>query len=263
MSAMKHVYALAAAVLALGILGCGGRGTGGAPVVVGPATVQIEAIAVRGGEPQPGVVQDPRNIEAREQVVFQLVSYSADGTRTVLPASGWVTNDTTEVFGRLANDSGLFTARDRETVQPLTVAIEHGGQIYSAHYEIKPRQIRLIGRVVDEANPAQGIRGVQVIFYGEDGRRVGEVISSFDGWWRASVPVDVDTLQVNGDTIPASHYRSFRFAGPRYDAGSLCRAPLPIVFVSVPDQWILDERILIPSRNLFPERPGETGCPVE
>jgi len=271
---MKHAYLFAAA-LALAIIGCGGSGTGDTnpnPTVPGDTTnssnLMIEAVlAPNGAEPSnPAnyVVQDPLNIETNQNVKFQLVSYDSAGNRRVLPAESWRTNDTGSVYGQLGTNSGLLIVGSRTTDEELTVEAVYQGRTYTTAYRVRPRQATLRGQVLDSTT-GKPIRGASVEFYNSAGTIVGRVRQPFQGFFRASVPLNAAFFQVRSESLPAAFRRAFRFEGLNYEAGSdFCRAPLPALsfgdnlLTSNPDEGQPDESAIriIPRSQAEPTLDG-------
>jgi len=238
-----HVYAVIAA-LALAIIGCGGSGndsssttglTGGTPA----NTPVVEAVLAQDGvvpsDPTTFVAQDPLNIQVEQQIAFQLVSYDTAGKRSVLPTSGWRSSDTSNNYGSLADNSGLFVAGTRATTTTLYVGIRYLGEDYFAPYLVKPRQATVAGQIIDELTN-KILKEVAVKFYDKDGTIVGKVKQPYNGSFRGSVPLNAVTFTVDSDTLPnvpgkpLTYQRYFRYNGLTYATGDdFCRAPLPVL----------------------------------
>jgi hypothetical protein len=231
------------------LYGCGGSGSGSE--VINAGAPRIEAV-LRGNA---GVVQDPSNFQINEQFVFQLVRYNAGGTREVLPNVNWATSDERRLFGTLGENSGAFAAGSQETPPDLNAAIQASweGRTFTSPWAIRPRQVRLIGRVTDESAPGTGVDGVRIVFLAPRPPNaadpdapaglveVGSVLSGADGTFRASVPGTTTNFTIDEATLPTRFYRSFlaNIAYPaaigdvvtpdynRFDVGGTCLAPVP------------------------------------
>jgi hypothetical protein len=253
---MKHVLKFAIATLALVAVGCGGSGNQPAPstITVANGTPRIEAIVkvlptnlmhpdtwtpAQLLNPQtPGLqadlinptvfgIQDPTNIECGEKMVFQVVTYSTDGTRNILPAT-FTSSDATGVYGTLAGNTGDYTAGNTATSQPFTVTGTVNGSSYSTQYDIKIEQVRLLGTVLTQGTNANQLAGTLLQFYNASGALVDTVTVQSDGSFRASVPVVATSFTVVADSIPQTFYQSSNYLGLQYDAGVVtCFAPLP------------------------------------
>jgi len=254
---MKHVQKFAVAMLALIVVGCGGSGNGpSSSKSIANGTPRVEAIvkvlptnlqhpsqwtAAQLANPQtPGLqadlinptvfgIQDPTNIECGQYMVFQVVSYSADGlTRNILPGATFVSSDTTGNYGTLSGNTGDFVAGSTATTTPLTITGTVNGVSYSANYDIKIKQVLVIGSVLAQGTNANQLAGSMVQFYDVNGLQVGLVSIQSDGSFRASVPTIAASFTVVADTIPGTFYHSFNYLGLQYDAGvATCFAPLP------------------------------------
>jgi len=240
---MKHVNLALAALVALTIVGCGGDGPssgGGDTTPTGPTlgpVTQIEAVLAidrqAPADPNDYVYQDPLDLQTSSNVIFQLVTYKTDGTRVVLPATNWNSDDDDAFYGTLGATSGLFTSRDRVTTNPQTVSIRYNGVVYSARYMVKPQQATLLGKVVDEAgNP---VRDVTLVFFNSSGEQTGTVRQPSSGYFYASLPLNTVSFQVLSSTVPTKKLddsptnftKEFTFDGATYVAGGLESVKLP------------------------------------
>jgi len=227
---MKHVSLIAAVLLGTALCGCGGSGVGSGVVNTGPAvtlgTPTVEAI-IPGRASSDIVVQDPNNLEVGQSIQFQLVAYNATGSRVVLSPDDFRSSDTTNTYGLLGSNSGVLITGNAVSTTLLYIGANYQGVQYSASYQVKPRQARLIGQIVDETT-GLAIRNASLNFYNDSGQLVGTVVMPFQGSFRASIPLTATRFQVVSDSLTATYWRSFTFNGLRYDAGSDdCRAPLP------------------------------------
>lgn len=254
MAAMKHGHSFAIAILALALAACGGSGgndrnTGDEPVGL-TNEPRVEAI-LEDPSLDPGFLyQDPLNLQTGDTVRFQLVNYTNGGsTRNVLAADRFSTDDTRNDSGQLDPTIGVFRAANASVGnRQYTVGARFQGITYTANYQIKPRQIRLRGKVLAQGtgNP---VYNATIDFYAPRNPSdtstsqviIATVRSSYDGTFRVSIPAfndDVDTAQeanaaaqirftVRATNLPDGYFRSFRFNGLQYDAGSnVCRPTL-------------------------------------
>ncbi len=226
---MKQLSLIATALLGIALCGCGGSGLTTGPVAPAASTLgtpRVEAI-IPASASGTLIVQDADNLEVGQAVQFQLVAYDAAGVRVVLTPDYFKSSDTADVFGKLGENSGSYTTGANITTTKLYVAAGYKGTDYSISYQIRPRQARLTGQVVD-GTTGLPILGAGVNFYNDAGQIVGSVTMPFQGFFHASVPLSTTRFQVVSDSLPATYWRSFTFNGLRYDAGSDdCRATLP------------------------------------
>lgn len=282
---MKQLKSYAAAILALAIIGCGGSGGGGSTTPTNPnlGTPRIEAIVrvdssslQHPGNFTPAELLDPTNQEVYndllptaktvfgyqdtlnfqvgEHYVFQLAAYdTVTGRRTVLPAS-FMSSDATNTFGSLAENSGSFEASSTATADNQTVFATYNGVNYQLEYAVRPRQARVIGKILTSDTNAP-VGGVSINFHTDTGLFVGQVTSAKDGSFRASVPTSASQYTVVGNTIPAAEYRVFTFNSLTFAASDAdCRAPLPGL---VQGTQLIGDILLTPRTQ---EQPGLTGC---
>lgn len=253
---MNHKHLFVAVALALGLMvGCGGNGNDSpTSTAVGNTSTELRVEAVvrveRSNLKDPSKysdadlldptkvqpedlieskvsgVQDPGNFQTGEAYYFQLVGYDATGKRTIYPAS-FTTDDKANTYG-LVGDSGLFLASNVPTTADQFVNATYQGQRYSAPYQVRERQVRLIGKVVEQ-NTNTPFRNLTVVFYDDAQRQVSSVRTSYDGSFRASVPVNTASVTIVPSSIPSTHYASIVYGGKRYDAGQLgCRIPITV-----------------------------------
>jgi len=256
---MKYLQASTAAVLALLLIGCGGSdGNGGTtPVDNGNlGTPRIEAI-VRVSRASlehpdnfsnqelldptnqavyndllPGAktvfgIQDPLNFQIGENFVFQLVAYDkTTGERVILPAT-FFSSDSQGIYGTLGQNSGSFDATNTATADSQTLFAQYNGGNYEVQYAIRPRQARIVGKVVS-SDTNTPMAGVQLLFYTNSGQFVGQVTTASDGTYRASEPTSAFEFTVNGNTIAPTNWREFTYNSLTFDASNPdCRAALP------------------------------------
>jgi hypothetical protein len=283
---MKHVQKFAAALFAMAVVGCGGSGNGSAPKVIPFGAPRMEAIVkvlrtnlqhpnnwtdAQLANPQtPGLqadlinptafgIQDPTNIECNEQMVFQVVNYSPDGTRNILAATQFMSSDATGVYGTLSANSGDYLAGNSPTTAPLSVSGIVNGVVYSTFYDIKVDQVRLLGSVLAQGTNANQLAGTLVQFFDTTGALVDTVTVQSDGTIRASVPTVAASFTVVADTIPGTFYHSFNYLGLQYDAGNVsCFAALPNGLAS--GTTTLPGVIYITPRVNGQPTPPPTGC---
>ncbi len=253
---MKHVQQFLIVGLAVALIGCGGTNGGSQQHV---ATVlnlnpRIEAVvavqrtnlmhpdqwtdqqlqdptnlAVKADLFDPTVFgpQDPTNIAAGEQVIFQLVNYS-NGVRHILSGVTFENSDSSSTYGVLAANTGQFTAGNNATSTPNFVTANYKGNAYSAEYDLKIRQVRLLANVLEEGTNNANLAGSKVQFYNSSNVLVDTVTIQYDGSIRASVPTNTTSFTIVGDSLPSAFYHSFVYSALRYDASIVsCLAPVP------------------------------------
>lgn len=237
---MKRVTWSAAALLAVGIAGCGGdsgtSASGGGGLPGASAQTFVEAVIAPGGtapsDPSTYIYQDALNMEVGQTVQFQLASYDASGKRTVLPTSGWRTSDALNVYGSLAENSGLFSGGPATTPSTYFVGVRYAGKDYYSAYQLKVRQATVSGRVVNSVTGTE-IRGVIVEFYDATETLVGRVAQPFKGAFRASVPLNAKKMQILSESVAGTYRRAFTFGGRAYRVGDpACTAMIPITLVT-------------------------------
>ena len=243
---MKHALKFAWGLVAMLAVGCGGSGNGSSSTVAPTGTPRVECIVLVQRtnlmhpnnwsdaqllNPQtPGLyndlinptifgIQDPTNIEEGEQMVFQVVTYSSTGVRTILPNATWNSSDIGAKFGNLAANTGQYIAGTLATTTPQTIAATlPNGATYSAQYDILIDQVRLLGNVQTQgAGASTGISplaGTILQFYNSQGLLVDSVTVAENGTFRASVPPEATTFTVVADTEPQSYQQSFATSAP-------------------------------------------------
>jgi hypothetical protein len=205
-------------------------------------------------------VQDPKNIQTEEEYYFQLVYYDEGGTRRIIDNSEvvWTLSTPTGLFGQIGNNSGLFVAPNRVTFDNQFVYATYRNTRYQIRYAVLPRQVRLIGQVATEGN-GNPVKGVKLFFFDQFNAQVGEVESSYDGSFRASVPLSAVKFAPTVDSLPANYYQTFLFKGLRYTVGvAACKAPLPTL--DIVGAFILEDEILLKVRQDGVPTPDPTGC---
>lgn len=253
---MKHLLVSVVAGLALVVAGCGGNGSdhkssGDSTADIGTPRIEAVVSVSRTNliEPtkytdeqllDPTVVnpadlidptiygiQDPLNFQTSESFQFQLVGYTASGTRVVLPAS-FTSEDTDNLYGNLG-DSGKFQASTRASypTQISISAVANGGARYTSKYQVKERQARVLGHVYVENSARTPFDGAVLQFFDSTNNLIATVKSGSDGSYRASLPLGAVTMTVSASDLSNNFYRSFVVDGLRYDAGlSTCRVPI-------------------------------------
>lgn len=213
---MKQLRMLGALALGLYLIGCGGNstGTGGGggttdPLVGSPT---IEMIYSTGYFPGTGLPTfgDPLNIRTGEKVQFQLVQYTQSGVRTILNPGNWRSSDTSQSFGTLSANTGVFTASTRQTDVSQVVTARYNDGDISVAYAVRPRQIRIIGSILNRVTHLP-VPNVSMYFYDNDGVYLGTASSTYDGSFRAAMPNTVARFQVVNDSLPNDVYRLIRF----------------------------------------------------
>ena len=236
MAAMKHGNAWAIGLLALTLSACGGNGSNDRKASTNTDDLgltgdyRVEAVLTDPSLDPDYRFQDPLNLQAGDNVTFQLVNYSGSGAsakRSVVPtqssAAGGVsftTNDTTARAGSLSPTDGIFTAASTDSgSRQYIVTARYRGAAFNALYQINPRvnQVRVRGKVVDSGT--NGVYNAVVEFYEPRNPKdtasrqvvVASVRTAVDGTFRASVPIPQmeNTLDVStGDdaTPPAITY---------------------------------------------------------
>lgn len=262
---MKHVQLLAVASVGLALAGCAGSGSATNVVVADNIVTvpRVEAVVSRSGTPQVDAatgdlkVQDPRSFELNMEFTFQLVGYTASGARVVLSPDAWYSTDTTNSYGDLASNSGLFVTKSSINRDPLTITATYKGNLYAAEYDIRPREVLLTGRVVSETTKSP-LKDVTINFYDASGAYTRSVNTAYNGRFRVSIPSGPVSLQIVSDSLPNDYYRSYMLSGFRYNAGSVdCRASIPAYEIGERD---LGEDILVTPRVAGVPTPDPTGC---
>ena len=210
--AMKQLRMLGALAFGLYLMGCAGNGTvaggggGGVNNIVGTPTVEM--IYSTGFFPNPGlsIFGDPLNIRTGEQVQFQLVGYTATGVRTVLAADFWRSSDQTNTFGVLSTNTGVFNASSRQSPAPQVITARWHDQDISVDYGVKPRQVRIIGSVLNHVTHLP-MQNVNLYFYDDSGTFLGTASTTYDGSFRAAMPPSVARFQVVNDSLPLTVFR--------------------------------------------------------
>jgi len=209
-------------------------------------------------------VQDPTNIEVGEQMIFQLVNYTTNAsgvtTRNIIwSGTSFVNSDSNSTYGVLAANTGQFTAGNNPTNGPQFVTCSYNGASYSTEYDIKIRQVRLLGTVLDGFTTLPTLAGTQVQFYNSSNTLVDSVTVQFDGSIRASVPSNTTSFTVVGDTLPSTYYRLFFYNTVSYDASVVsCFAPTPSNLAV--GTTTMSAPILVSPRIKGEATPAATGC---
>jgi hypothetical protein len=209
--AMKLLRMLGALAFGLYLVGCAGNGTvagGGANGNNIVGTPAVEMIFSTGFFPNPGLPTfgDPLNIRTGEHVQFQLVGYTATGVRTVITPDFWRSTDLNDTFGVLSANTGVFNASSRQSPSPQTVTARWNNQDISVAYGVKPRQVRIIGSVLNHVTHLP-IANVNLYFYDVNGAFVGTASTTYDGSFHAAMPPNVARFQVVNDSLPLTVFR--------------------------------------------------------
>jgi len=208
--------------------------------------------------------QDATNLEEGEQMVFQLAYYTTDNTGATtrhIINSGvtFTSSDINSVYGVLAANTGQLTVGNNATTQPLYVTASYNGATYGLEYDVKIRQVRLLGSVLDENTNQPLLPGSQVQFFNASNQLVDTVTVQFDGSIRACVPTNTTGFTVLGDSLSSSYYRSFTYQSLRYDASKVtCFAPAPSNMLV--GTTTLPASILVTPRVANQGTPQSTGC---
>lgn len=221
-------------------------------------------------------IQDPENLQTTERVIFQLVNYTRSGTsitRNILPVTGWFSGDTFSAYGRLAVDSGLYDISSTESPTRQIINASYEGRSYSAFYSIRPRQVRLLGRLVN-GSTGNPVAGVEIRFYGPqdvalpDGPQLllATVRTSFDGTFRASVPTTATRFAITTTSIGTSFARQYGYKSTLYQTGrDDCRPAITGVDLSVGTRHFVDETDSAPTTNgtiiVYPVGAVDAGLP--
>ncbi|CAN5573929.1 hypothetical protein BH11ARM1_BH11ARM1_14820 [soil metagenome] len=202
-------------------------------------------------------VQDPRNIQTGEQYYFQLAYYDSSGSRRIInDGVTWTTSDSSGIYGNIGSNSGLFLAGSAVNQTNQFVFGLFEGTRYEVKYNVNPRQVRLLGKVLDEHGAP--VPGVQLNLFNSFNSLVGQVVSSFDGSFRASVPTNTQKVTPTVDSIPANFYQSFSYGGLRYTVGlTQCKAQLPTLETGT---VVLSSNIVLKARVAGQSTPSPTGC---
>ena len=210
---MKQLRMLGALAFGLYLIGCAGNGTvagggggGGGVTIVG--TPKVEMIYSTGFFPNPGLPTfgDPLNIRTGEQVQFQLVGYTAAGVRTVLAPDFWRSNDSTNTFGVLSSNTGVYNASTRQSPSPQVITARWNDQDISADYGVRPRQVRIIGSVLNRVTHLP-IQNINMYFYDINGDFIGTATTAYDGSFHAAMPPTVARFQIVNDSMPNDVFR--------------------------------------------------------
>ena len=210
--AMKQLRMLGALAFGLYLMGCAGNGTvaggggGGGLNLVG--LPKVEMIYSTGFFPNPGLPTfgDPLNIRTGEQVQFQLVGYTAAGVRTVLSADFWRTDDLTNTFGILSANTGVYNASSRQSPTAQVVTARWMDQDFSAFYSVRPRQIRIIGSLLNRVTGLP-MANISMYFYDINGNFLGPGQTAYDGSFHAAMPPTVARFQIVNDSLPSTVFR--------------------------------------------------------
>ena len=192
---MKHGHALAIGMLALALAACGGsnhHSSGSGTTVTDPTLgltgdYRIEAVLSTPAVDPGYLYQDPQDIQIRDNVTFQLVSYTGSGAtlvRHVVPTAAGVgdtgvtfaTSDTLNASGGLSETDGIFTASGTDSgTRRYVVTATYQGQSYSRFYQVNPRlnQVRIhgiiavpTGTTVTITDPATGASVPSPVYQG-------------------------------------------------------------------------------------------------
>lgn len=214
---MMQLRWVGAVALGLAVLGCGGNVANqstNTPVSTGPVIVgdpQIEMVAYGGFIPVAvPTYSDSLNIRTGEQTQFQLVGYTATGQRVILEATDWRLSSTDSNFGVISGNTGVFTAGSRQTPSPQLVSVRFGGREFTTDYQIKPRQARVIGLLVNQSSGLP-IKNVVMEFFSTTGTYLGRARTAYDGSFRVSVPTTVGSFQIISDSLPTGNRREIVF----------------------------------------------------
>ncbi|HEY0865927.1 MAG TPA: hypothetical protein VGE01_01035, partial [Fimbriimonas sp.] len=178
-------------------------------------------------------------------------------------------------YGSLGSNTGRFSAGGQETPTSFAVETIYNDKRYVARYYIKPRQVRLVGRVATEGRPQQGVDGVVLDFYAliPDGSQnppelyVGSVKTAHDGSFRASIPSGTVRFAVKNNSIPSNYFHSILVPGPggdylRFDTEDpSCKPPVP---ANLPEVGLRDVSsrpyLLTPKPNDDAPKPDPDPC---
>ncbi|RYG24160.1 hypothetical protein EON82_11710 [bacterium] len=250
---MKHGHSLAIGILALALAACGGNSGGGSKSSGNglTSTPRIEAVLLDPSLDPAYPYMDPLAIETGDNVQFQLVSYSASGggfTRNVLSPESFRTTDINRVAGTFSSSDGVFNAVNTDIgSRKYIVTARYNNRDFSSYYTVNPRQIRLHGRVLNQADNTP-VPGVTVDFYAlrnpldPDSQTV--VIASThtlsDGTFKVSIPAFNDSVetydeaiaaptisfQVRASDLPTGFTGVYTYEGATYQAGSSLDRPV-------------------------------------
>lgn len=211
--AMKQLRMLGALAFGLYLMGCagnvtqngGGGGGGGLNIVGSP---KVEMIYSTGFFPNPGLPNfgDPLNIRTGEQVQFQLVGYTATGIRKVIPVDFWRSDDSTNTFGVLSANTGVYNASTRQSPFAQLVTARWNDQDFSANYSVRPRQVRIVGSLLNHITHLP-LANVTMYFYDIDGNFLGPAQTAYDGSFHAAMPPSVARFQIVNDSLPMDMHR--------------------------------------------------------
>lgn len=213
---LKKIQIMLLFALAVLPIACGGGGGGGGGGTNTSATgstgglsrVRVEAVLTS----NPNRPIDPRHILPGEQVQFQLVGYTSAGARTVLAAT-FSTDDAAGQSGALGAD-GMFTAA-AVSAQEYRVTAQGSGFTRTSNYRVVPSRAIVTGLVLD-SNAAPG-DAIVVWFLDGSGNLLETTQTTFDGFFRASVPASAIKINLNPSSLPPNRYfQSFTYSTKRY-----------------------------------------------
>jgi hypothetical protein len=157
-------------------------------------------------------------------------------------------------------NTGLFLAGENATQGEQFVFAEFQGRRLEARYNVNPRQVRLIGVVLQEGSN-DPLPGVDIHFFDNFGTLVGIAQSSYDGSFRASVPTNTVAFVPTIESIPNEFYQTFVHNGLRYSVGyPQCKAPLDALEIGTE---VIQEPIYITPRVDGQGPPPPTGCTID
>jgi len=227
------VAALAAALAVM--FGCGGGGGGGTPPTDDtgntPNTYPLSGVYI---EFMNGTTRlDPLNLKVGDSGTVVLASFTPDGSRFDIPASGWTTigagspqfvMDTNGNFTVAGNPGAFFQVE-------ITASVGGSLKTYDQDVHVATGTTRINGHVLAEA-VLNDVRFVQVEFYDAGGTKVGAARSFGNGLFTAYadnavwMSIKPETINVNGAGAASGFYRMIRYHGISYSTDSSCRVPI-------------------------------------
>ncbi len=216
--------AAAAFGAAVMVAGCGGGGGGTPPPPSDETgnTAITYPFAGRFVELMNGTKRlDPLNLRVGDSGKLVLASFSADGSRAVLPATwslaggdGVTLNTSTGDFTVTAQPSGFFTIRSFPT---------SGTEVDQDAFV--PTATTTVRGTVNADSTGYGVRFAQVEFFSSLGARIGASRTDGNGRFSAlvdnavSVTIKPETLPVAAAGTYSGFYRMIRYNGKYYTAG--------------------------------------------
>jgi len=228
------LVSLAAFLLAVLLIGCGGGGGGGGTNggnggSTGNSPYQgqyLEFVGInRGGN------LEPLSLEVGDAIQVVIANYDPAGNRTELPASNLTCSAPSSDISLSSNGrlnvvrrpAGIFSVSARTKVAGVPKTIQQDGAAPPPSLTTTAS-----GKVIAGVSLI-GIKYVQVTFYDASGAAVAGVRTGDNGIYKAKIPANVASVSIKGSTVPAPpYYRSYYYGGKIYTMdASVC--PLKLI----------------------------------